>query len=99
MKGDEIVRPSDRHSSEVVTLRKHVSKYKHMQKWVVEFPRKFENHGIIIARGNLIRITESINLHQVCTVLGVRCDVDILKLTARASSIITEKSMIVPNLT
>ena len=30
--GDEIVRPCDRHSNEIVTIRKHVTKYKHMQK-------------------------------------------------------------------
>ena len=49
MKGDEIVRPCDRHSNETVTLKKHVKKYKHMQKWMDEFLRKFENRGIEIA--------------------------------------------------
>ena len=62
MKGDEIGRPGDRYSNETVTLRKHVSKYKHMQKWMVEFNRKFENPGIKIERANLIHITKSINL-------------------------------------
>ena len=32
MKRYEIVRPCDRHSNETVTLRKHVTKYKHMYK-------------------------------------------------------------------
>ena len=32
VKGDDIVQPCDRHSNETVTLRKHVTKYKHMQK-------------------------------------------------------------------
>ena len=50
MKGDEIVRARDRHSNETVTLRKHVTKYKSMQKWLVEFLRKSESHGDKIAR-------------------------------------------------
>ena len=62
MKGDEIVRPCDRHSNETVTRRKHVSKYKNMQKLIVEFRKKNENRGIKIARVNLILITQSINL-------------------------------------
>ena len=36
VKGDEIVRACDRHRSETVTLRKHVTKYKNMRKWMVE---------------------------------------------------------------
>ena len=52
----------NRHNNETVTLKKHVSKYKNMQKWMVEFLRKFENRGIKIARVNSIRITKSINL-------------------------------------
>ena len=62
MLGDEIVRPCDRHSNETVTLKKHITKYKHMRKWMAEFPRKFENRGIKIARVNSIRITKSIIL-------------------------------------
>ena len=62
MKGDEIVRPYERHSNETVTLRKHVTKYKHMRKWMVEFLRKIENRGIKIDRENSIIITKSINL-------------------------------------
>ena len=50
MKGDEIVGHCDRHSNETVTLRKHVTKYKQMQKWMVECLTKFENPGIKIAR-------------------------------------------------
>ena len=51
---------------------------------MVEFLRKFENRGIKIGRVILIRIKKSINLFQFCTMLGVRCDVDIYKLTSRA---------------
>ena len=84
MNGEEIVRPCDRHNNETVTLRKHVTKYKHMRKWIVEFFRKFENCFIKISRVNSISINKSINLLSSCTVLGVRCDVDIFKLTTRA---------------
>ena len=62
VKGGEIVRPCDRHSNETVTLKKYITKYKHMRKWKVKFLRKFENRGIKIARVNSIRITKSINL-------------------------------------
>ena len=45
-----------------------------MQKWMIEFLRKFENRGIII---ELIRNTKSVNL-QLFTLIfsgeGVRCD-------------------------
>ena len=75
MKRDKIVLPCDRRSNETVTLGKHVTKYKHMQKWMVEFLIK-------IARVKSIRITKSICLLQFCAVLGVRCDIDIFKLTA-----------------
>ena len=47
--GDEIVLPCDRCSKETATLRKHVTKYKNLRKWMVEFLRKFENRGINIA--------------------------------------------------
>ena len=69
MKGDEIVRPCDRHSIETVTLRQHVAKYKNMQKWMVEFLRKFENRGIKIARVNSSLITKSINLQLITLIL------------------------------
>ena len=83
MKGDEIVQPCDRHSNETVTLRIHVNKY------FSEFLRIFENRGIKIVRVNSIRIThKSIYFNFVrCTVLGVRCDVDIFKLTTSAQFI------------
>ena len=58
MKGDEIVRPCDRHSIETVTIKKHVTKYKSMRKWMVEFLRKFENRAIKSGRDNSIFITE-----------------------------------------
>ena len=60
--GDKIVDICDRHSNETVTLRKHVNKYKHIQKWMVEFLRKFDNRGIKIAGVNSIFITKSVNL-------------------------------------
>ena len=61
MKGDEIVRPCERHSNETATLcRKHVIKYKNMQKWLVEFIKNIESRGIKIARVTSTRITESI---------------------------------------
>ena len=41
---------TDTCSSETVTVRRHISKYKNMRKWMVEFLRKFENRGIKIAR-------------------------------------------------
>ena len=48
-----------------------------------DFFRKFGNRGIKISLVNTIHITKSINLLLFCTVLGIRCDVDIFKLTAR----------------
>ena len=74
MKGDEIVRPFDRHSNETATVRKHVTKYKHLRKLMSVFLEKFENRGSKIARVNSIRITKSINLLKFSMVLGVRCD-------------------------
>ena len=59
---NEIVRPCDRQSNETVTLSKHITKYKHMRKWMVEYLRKFDNRGIKIARVNSIRIRKSNNL-------------------------------------
>ena len=59
MKGDEIVRPCDRHSNDTVTLRKYVTKYKHMRKWMVEFFRKFENLGI-----KLLELTQLISANM-----------------------------------
>ena len=81
---------SDRHSNEISTVRKHVIKYKHMRKLMLVFLGKFENRGIKIARVNSIRITKSMHLLKFCMVLGVCCDVDILKLTARVQSINSE---------
>ena len=62
MKGDEIIRACDQHSNENVTLGKNVSIYKNMQKFMVEFLRKFESRRDKIARVNSIRIIKSINL-------------------------------------
>ena len=63
MNGDEIVRHCDRRSNETVTLRKHVTKFKNVRKWMVEFLRKFENRDIKIAQIDTILITKSITLH------------------------------------
>ena len=52
MKGDQIIRPCDRHSNETVTLRKHVTKYKNIRKLKVAFFRKFENRSIKIGKTN-----------------------------------------------
>ena len=48
-----------------------------MRKWIVEFFRKFENHGAKTARVNVILITESINFLFSTLILydvGVRFD-------------------------
>ena len=94
MKGDEIVVPCDRYSNETLTLRKLVSKYENMQSLLSNL-RKFGNHGIKIALVNQILITKSINSELftlILYMLGVRCDVDIFKLTAVLSPLI-EKSI------
>ena len=59
------VRP---HSNDTVALRKQVTKYKHMQKWMVELLEKCENGGIKIGSVNSIRMSKSINLLKFCTV-------------------------------
>ena len=87
MKGDEIVLPCDRHSNETVTIRKHVTKYKNMRKWMVKCRSQFENRGIKIDLVNSILITKFINLQLFTLIvygIGVRCDVDIFKLTTIA---------------
>ena len=43
-----------------MTLTKHVTKYKYMQKWMVEFFSKSQSRVIKIARVNSIRMTHSI---------------------------------------
>ena len=59
VKEDEIVRACDRQSNETVIIEKHVTKYKHVRKWMVEFHSKSESRGIKITWVNLIRITKS----------------------------------------
>ena len=62
---------------------------------MIEFLRKIESRGIKIAWVNLILITKSHNLQyllKLCTVLEIRCDVDIFKLADIAQSI-NKKSM------
>ena len=49
-------------SNEAVALRKHVTKYKNVRKWMAEFFKKSESRGDKIARVNPIRITKYINL-------------------------------------
>ena len=46
MKEDEIVRDCDRHRNETGTHEKHVTKYKDVRKWMVEFLSKSESRGI-----------------------------------------------------
>ena len=53
-----------------VTLRKHVTKYKNMQKWTIEFLRKSVSRGDKIVRVNSIRITKSVNLLSFCRMFG-----------------------------
>ena len=57
---DEIVQACDRHRNETVTLTKHVTKYKYMRKWMVEFLSKSQSRVIKIALVNSIRMTKSI---------------------------------------
>ena len=59
---DEIVRACDRHRNETVTLTKHVTKYKYMQKWMIEFLSKSQSRVIKFDRVNSIRMPKSINL-------------------------------------
>ena len=42
----------NRHSNKTVTFRNHVTKYKNMRKWIVEFFRKSESRGDEIVRVN-----------------------------------------------
>ena len=70
MMGDETARACDRHSYETVTLRKHVTKYKSKRKWMVKFFRKSVSQDDKIDRVNSIRITKSINVLILYTVLG-----------------------------
>ena len=52
------------------------TKYKNMQKFMVQFISKFENRGIKIAQVNSIRITKSINLQLFTVILhGVGGDI------------------------
>ena len=52
-----------------LTLRKHVTQYKNIQKLMVEFLRKCESRAIKISLVNPILITKSINSLHFCTVL------------------------------
>ena len=57
---------------------------------MVQFKRKSESRGDKYTRVNSICITKSINLLKIFYGFGVRCDVDIFKLTAHAPSIYRE---------
>ena len=46
-----------------VALTKHVTKYKYIRKWMVEFLSKSQSHVVKIARVCSIRMTKYINLH------------------------------------
>ena len=59
----------NRHSNETVTLRKYVSKYKNIQKFMIKFLRKFENRNIKITQVYWILITKSINLQLFTSIL------------------------------
>ena len=60
---NEIVWAYQRQINETVTLKKHVSKYKHKRKWMVEFLSISKSCGIKFARDNSIHMTKSINYH------------------------------------
>ena len=94
MKGDEIIRPCDWHSNETVTLKNHVTKYKHMREWMFEFLSKSESRDNKIVRVNPILIPKYLNLLLFRTGVGVRCDVDILNQSPVRSPFI-EKSIVV----
>ena len=57
----------------------------------LKFDHRFSS--VTANRVNPIRITKSINLLYFCTVLGVCCDVETFKRTARAYSPLIEKGM------
>ena len=79
----------NRHSNETVTLMKHVTKYKNMHKWMIEFLRKFENRNIILLELTRFPSENQSFYFNFVRYLGVRCD-DIFKLTVSAHSIIRE---------
>ena len=61
--------------------RKHVTKYKHMWKWIIEFITKSESCGIKIDRVNSVRFTKLFTLlylliHQIYFISG-----DVIKRT------------------
>ena len=57
--GDEIIWACDRHRNETVDLRKYVTIYKYIQKWMIEFLSKSQSYDIKFARVNSIRMTKS----------------------------------------
>ena len=70
MKGDEIVLACNRYNNETATLRKHVTKYKNLRKWIVEFLKKSESRGDKLARnimkyhsGNIMNTPQKIVLY------------------------------------
>ena len=69
VKEDKILWLCDEHSNETMTLRKHVTKYKDMRKWMMKFLRKFVNRGIKMAQVNSILTTKSIKLQLFTLIL------------------------------
>ena len=81
------------HHNETVTVKKHISKYKNIQKSMIKFLKKFENHCIKIARVKSILITKSINLQLFTLIVysvGVHCD----RRQFSMHSLFIEKSMV-----
>ena len=54
----------NRHSNETMTLMKHVTKYKNILQLMIDLFKKFENHGIKIARVNWILITINLSMYN-----------------------------------
>ena len=90
MKGDEIIRACYQHRNETITLEQHISKYKNMRKWMVKFLRKLQSRGDKIARVTSILIIKINQFTLILYGIDVRCDVDIIKQTARTQSIYRE---------
>ena len=58
VKGDEIFPACYHHSVETVTISKYVAEYEQMWKWMVEYVRKFQGHGIKIDWVNSLRVAK-----------------------------------------
>ena len=58
MKGYEIFRACDRHSTETVTIIKYVAEYEQIGKRMVEFLSKFHDRDIKIVKVNSIHVAK-----------------------------------------